>query len=203
MNQMATQISRIQQLKDAGRIGGKKFVALYGNPGTSIGRSMGGKNSWEKRKADPALYKKYANVPILPKESEHLAEFFGIILGDGNITRFQCAVYLNSKTDQKYSKFIVGLIKQLFGLNATISKHKADNVLRIVVSSADLVRFLLKNGLVLGNKVRQQAKVPSWILADKKYVRACLRGLMDTDGCLAWHNYVVNGKRYSYPKVIS
>jgi hypothetical protein len=33
-------------------------------------------------------------------------------------------------------------------------------------------------------------------------MKACLRGLMDTDGCFAWHRYYVNGRKYSYPKVI-
>ncbi len=35
-----------------------------------------------------------------------------------------------------------------------------------------------------GSKIKQQAHVPHWILADKKFSGACLRGLIQTDGCI-------------------
>lgn len=33
------------------------------------------------------------------------------------------------------------------------------------------------------------------------YVKVCIRGLVDTDGCFALHRYRVNGKEYCYPKI--
>ena len=58
-----------------------------------------------------------------------------------------------------------------------------------------------KIGLKIGSKVRQQVDVPQWIKNNEKYATACLRGLIDTDGCLIKHRYSVGGKEYLYKKL--
>ena len=35
-----------------------------------------------------------------------------------------------------------------------------------------------------GSKIAQNAHVPDWILANLKFSKACLRGLIQTDGCV-------------------
>ena len=37
--------------------------------------------------------------------------------------------------------------------------------------------------------------------SNKSYSIACLRGLIDTDGCVFTHRYRANGKMYSYKKL--
>ena len=113
---------------------------------------------------------------VKPKRSPALAEFVGIMLGDGGIGHYQATITLNAVTDTEYADFVVGAIGQLFGL--TPSRQTRENVCVIVVSSVELVEFLCRIGLVQGNKVKHQANLPSWIFADPHRVRACLRGLM-------------------------
>jgi hypothetical protein len=60
------------------------------------------------------------------------------------------------------------------------------------------LNILEKIGLKRGNKIRQQIDVPSWILANHDYVRACVRGLIDTDGTICLDKREVGGKIYSY-----
>ena len=62
---------------------------------------------------------------MAPKKSEDLAEFIGIMLGDGGLTHFQCTIYLNSQKERSYAKYIKNLIKKLFGY--TVKIHKKEN----------------------------------------------------------------------------
>ena len=58
-----------------------------------------------------------------------------------------------------------------------------------------------KLGLKIGNKIKQQVDIPDWIRQNKKFSIACVRGLIDTDGCAFTHYYKVNGKLYDYKKL--
>jgi len=70
-----------------------------------------------------------------------------------------------------------------------------------MISSIDLVDYLIKMGLKSGNKMKLQVDIPGWIKNNKLYSIACARGLMDTDGCVFTHSYKVNGKNYFYKKL--
>lgn len=188
-------------IKRAGALGGKRSFELYGLLGNKADKVKGGKSSWLKRKNDPELWNKYTNLILKPEESVDLAEFIGIMLGDGNITRFQCAIYLNSDTDQEYAEYVCSLVKKLFALKAVIYKSKREKVWRVSISSVNLVEYLKLKGLAIGNKVHLQVEVPPWIWAKPEYIRACVRGLIDTDGCFTLHKYKVNGTQYCYPKI--
>ena len=39
-------------------------------------------------------------------------------------------------------------------------------------------------GLKTGNKIKSQVTIPQWIIENKKFLQACLKGLIDTDGCI-------------------
>jgi hypothetical protein len=43
--------------------------------------------------------------------------------------------------------------------------------------------------------------IPDWIKNNEQYSIACVRGLVDTDGCVFIHRYKVNGKIYVYKKL--
>jgi intein/homing endonuclease len=60
--------------------------------------------------------------------------------------------------------------------------------------------FFDKLGLKKGDKVKQQVDIPDWIKQNRLYSIACLRGLVDTDGCIFTHSYRVNDKLYRYKK---
>lgn len=185
----------------AAKLGGKKRYELYGLLGDRKTRSKGGKKSWLKRKNNSELWNKYT-VPITePKESVNLAEFIGIMLGDGGLTPFQCTIYLNSETDKEFAYYVKGLADKLFGIMPKIYIHRKHKVWRISISSVNLVKYLTRKGLCLGNKVLLQVDVPSWIKLNSEYSKACIRGLIDTDGSFVIHKYKVKGKEYSYPRL--
>ena len=55
---------------------------------------------------------------------------------------------------------------------------------------------LEKSGLVRGNKVQHQVSIPEWIHSHSAFQKACVRGLMDTDGGVFFHHHTSNGHRY-------
>lgn len=185
----------------SGRLGGKKVYELYGLLGTYKSRVKGGVMSWYRRKKDPDLLKKYTNSFRKPRESSDFAEFIGIMLGDGGLTTHQCTVYLSSETDQEYAEYIKRLIKKLFDSTPSIYKHKRWKMLKVSISGINLVKYLTSRGLCTGNKVHLQVGVPDWVCAKPEYIKACIRGLIDTDGCFTLHKYKVNSKEYCYPKI--
>lgn len=195
-------INRWKESKnEANRKGGINRFKMYGEFATSDGRKKGGINSWLKREANPYLRMRFVKVIKRPEESDRLAELIGIILGDGGLSHFQCFIYLNSETDREYALFVKDLIAELFGIMPTINKHKKYKLLRVSVSSVDMIEYLLQKGMHLGNKVQMQVGIPDWIWEKSEYIQACIRGLIDTDGCFTIHKYRVKNKVYNYPKI--
>ena len=94
-----------------------------------------------------------------------------------------------------------GLIQQLFKIRAQVYHRPQASVNHITISRKSLVEYLHSRGLSIGSKVRQQIDIPDWIKADRRYTLTCVRGLIDTDGSVFTHSYVVNGKRYRYKKL--
>jgi len=197
-----TKLDKYWYVKKAAKLGGKISYQRYGLIGNRETRAKGGWMSWIKRKNDPDLWKKYLNTFSKPKKSKELAEFIGIMLGDGGMTSGQITIYLSSITDREYSSYVAKLIKELFDLKASVKEVKKSHVLRVGISGINLVKYLVEKGLQIGNKVRLQVGVPDWILGNDEYIKACIRGLIDTDGCFVIHRYSVKGKKYQYPKII-
>lgn len=190
-----------EHIKHIAYLGGRRRYELYGLLGTREDRAKGGRMCWLKRKNCPELWNKHTNLIVRPELSANLAEFVGIMLGDGSMTHFQCLVYLNSETDQEFAHYVRVLIDKLFGIIPRIHIHKKYKMLKISVSAVNLVEYLRTKGLSLGNKVHLQVGVPNWVLNKPEYIKACIRGLVDTDGCFALHKYKVNGREYCYPKI--
>ncbi len=137
----------------------------------------------------------------VPEYSEALAEFIGILLGDGGIRAYQVIVSLNKSHEAEYLQYVKQLIQRLFGVTASPYVDGNDDSVNLTVSSIRLVEWLEQIGMKRGNKVAQQVDVPSWIWQATAYQRGCLRGLVDTDGCFYRHRYRVNGQFYGYPKM--
>lgn len=186
------------------KIGG---IAVYQKYGIIGGNPEYRKKKWRKWWEQEGKFKKHIIVnktlPIKkPRKSRALAEFVGIVLGDGGISKYQLTITLNFKDDKNYIKFVVKLIKKLFSVNPSIYREEKKSIDNIVVSRIKLVKFCVeKLGLKIGNKIKQQIDIPNWIKRNKKFQIACIRGLVDTDGSIFTHNYKVNGKIYSYKKI--
>lgn len=111
--------------------------------------------------------------------SESLAEFFGIMLGDGHVSRFQILVTLGNK-EESYAQHVCALMKKLFGASPSIGIRKT-GYRDVYLGSVALAKWLFTEGLV-SHKVAAQVRTPRWIFAKKKYMTAFLRGFFDTDG---------------------
>jgi hypothetical protein len=137
-----------------------------------------------------------------PKFSENLAEFVGIMLGDGGISQRQVTITLHSEDDKEYGKFVINLIKKLFNVPVGIHYDKKCLAVDFVISRSKLVRFCIERlGLKKGNKIKQRIDIPDWIKRNQQYAIACVRGLLDTDGCVFIHCYKSNNKWYAYKKL--
>ena len=141
--------------------------------------------------------KSHRKLVLLPKYSVRLAEFFGLMLGDGGINNsWQANITINAVKDKEYATFISKLCEGLFGISPAIYKRKGKQALIVSLASTTVVDFLVVNGIPRGNKLKGGLKIPSWILAKKSYRIACVRGLIDTDGCLFIHKHTVSGRVY-------
>lgn len=141
--------------------------------------------------------KSHRKTVLIPKPSVRLAEFFGIMLGDGGINNaWQANITLNAIADRKYSLYVVDLCKHLFGIVPAVRKRKTREALVISLASTTVVDFLVDRGLLRGNKIAQGLAIPAWIMKNRSYRIACLRGLMDTDGCLYIHRHRIGGHTY-------
>ncbi|OGZ78126.1 MAG: hypothetical protein A2358_02110 [Candidatus Staskawiczbacteria bacterium RIFOXYB1_FULL_37_44] len=138
----------------------------------------------------------------IPHFSKSLAEFVGIMLGDGGITLNQISISTNSIADRKYGYFVKKLIKKLFQVNAKIYFIDSHTVMIISVSRKRLVEFCNKKlGLHIGNKLKQGLNIPSWIRNNPEFEKSCIRGLIDTDGSIFNEIHNVKGKKYSYKRL--
>lgn len=165
----------------AGSIGGRATFKKYGLLGTPESRMRGTLKSLETHRKNPTGCFSRKKIKI-PPYSERLAEFIGILLGDGGLSPMQATITLNAKDDKEYANYVVKSAERLFGISPSVRERKSDNTCSIVISRAALISFLTMQGLVIGNKVRQQVRIPSWIHTKKQYAYACARGLFDTDG---------------------
>lgn len=191
---------------NAGRLGAKARLKLYGNPGTYEGRKKGGLTTQELIRKNPEYFKKFGDavkkIISYPHPSVKLAEFIGIFIGDGGVkSKYQIAISYNNIKDKNYSDYCAKLIKELFLLDSTCYINKGNNGADIIVSSVELVKFLNSQGFNIGDKIRNKIDIPNWINKNKKYQRACLRSLTDTDGGVYFHTYKINGKRYRYLRI--
>ncbi|MAE43172.1 hypothetical protein CMO93_05350 [Candidatus Woesearchaeota archaeon] len=128
-----------------------------------------------------------------PKKSKELAELVGIILGDGNINYIKKGKKIGTymvriSGDKRYeydylTKYVSSLFMRLFSIGTKISKRKG-NDLSIIVHSKKLVKFFISLGLKSGNKITNQVTIPKWIFKKEEYLKSCIRGLIDTDGCI-------------------
>lgn len=188
----------------SGRVNGKKGglnrIIKYGVTLTQTDRIKGGYMSQVRRRENPDYYRALGcNIPndfVHPRYSEKLAEMMGIILGDGGITNDQCEITLHVIDDVEYAKHVKLLFDELFGTHATICSYPKHRVIKVVISGVKLVSILESLGLRRGNKVVHQVDMPDWVKQNPNYLRACMRGLFDTDGGTFTHKHKVGGKEY-------
>lgn len=140
--------------------------------------------------------------------NENLAELTGIILGDGSFylgkTTTELDIAFNSITEKEYANFVESLILSIIKTKVYRIQQKTKNCLHLRVGRKADVLSLLSNSIIKsGNKIENQVTIPNWIWQNYSFLRACVRGLFDTDGSLYrlkphWPNlYQLSFKAYN------
>ena len=148
------------------------------------GRSKGGKLS---------INTKIKKI-IIPKINENFAEVIGIILGDGHVGEFKkgkkvrcysITIAGNMQTDIDYmTRYIPLLFKKVFNEIGKVSYSKTSHTGYFKIYGKEFINFLKKQGLMSGNKKKNNQGIPKWIKKDKKLLIKCIKGLIDTDGSI-------------------
>ncbi|MBS3113678.1 hypothetical protein J4448_01125 [Candidatus Woesearchaeota archaeon] len=134
------------------------------------------------------------------EKNKELAEFLGILLGDGNLNKSSnCITIVGSlEEDSYYKDNVIPLIKGLFQVNPKLRNRNDRNAIYIDFNSKEVMDYLTNPiGLVRGNKVN--AHVPTLIKNDISLIPPFLRGLFDTDGCFKFSKQT-SQKNY-YPRI--
>jgi len=109
-------------------IGAQKRFQIYGNPATPEGRRKGGLTTQRLIRKNPKLALESGIIVRKkihdPRHSLQLAEFIGIMLGDGGVTNYQLNITLNSETDKEYIVYVKSLLERLFCVQAPIMLRK-------------------------------------------------------------------------------
>lgn len=71
----------------------------------------------------------------------------------------------------------------------------------ICISGSDFINYLVEKVLCVGSKLKANIGIPTWIKRNDEYSKACIRGLIDTDGCFFKHSYETKGKLYEYRRI--
>lgn len=183
----------------------KGGLASYAKQGGHIGDPLVRQQKWQEwweRTGKLNSHFPFHNLPFnKPEKSEKLAEFIGLMMGDGGMTERQFTITLHHIDDLEYCKFVAKTIEELFGVIPSVRHRPKFSVNVIVVSRSEMIKYLHELGLPIGNKVKQRFDIPPWIKENREYMIACIRGLVDTDGSVFTHRYRVNGKMYSYKKI--
>lgn len=181
----------------AARLGGLERQKIYGDLGTPEGRRRGGLRSAQVQKDLPNGFKKLKRIHI-PKHSVELAEFMGIMQGDGHLGDYQVLMVTNSETDMDHACFVGCLGEKLFKVTPVIRPRKHEKAVRVLFSSKLMVEALHLFGMPIGNKIFHGLSIPPWILSSSEYKAAFIRGLFDTDGCVFLDKHLIKNRLYQH-----
>lgn len=150
--------------------------------------------------------KRGVKLPV--KVTKELAEFIGIMIGDGHLgyykginrkghkyVTYQIKI-AGSKREENYAQHIQNLFGQLFGVTLCYAKEPGEaTILRKY--SRGIMEFLNKKcGIPLNNKC-SIVKIPTIIKNNNKNIQfAFLRGLADTDYSVTFKNRTKKGHNY-------
>lgn len=182
---------------EAARLGGLARQAAHGDLGTIEGRRKGGLRSLSTHEFLNTNFKRLRQIK-LPRASPLLAEFIGIVAGDGHVDTYQVGLTTNSETDRLHAEHFAMLAKKLFDLDSRITFRKTSKACVVTLSSKALCDYLHSQGLPNGSKVQLGVAVPLWIVRNDVFALAYARGLFDSDGCVYQDNHVIKGKQYSH-----
>lgn len=128
-------------------------------------------------------------------KEEDMAEFIGIMLGDGSFYGNTVRIAFD-KRNINYIKHVEDLFYKIFKIELKKYVVSTTNQAYLYRCNKNVAYILQNLGLKRGNKIKNQVGIPGWIKQNKKFSRRCIRGLIDTDGCI----YTCKRERQTYIK---
>ncbi|MFA5141712.1 MAG: LAGLIDADG family homing endonuclease [Candidatus Woesearchaeota archaeon] len=128
--------------------------------------------------------------------NERLAEFVGIMLGDGYISypkTPRIKISLDSIVDKDYLSYVHTLLEEIFGCNIILENRKTENTSNLFIFNRDVIRSIINEIGLIPSPKWDRAIIPTWIF-QKHFEKQVLRGYFDTDGCVVRTNN--NGTLY-------
>lgn len=173
------------------------------------GASKAGKISTLKDKGNKriAYARKFIKLPqIKIKINEFFCEFYGALLGDGCISKFQdfegtkrtiICISGNKMLDSDYLQYLKSKLKSEFNINSYFYKYKNRNMCLLTIKNKKFSLFLGRLGFPTGIKYNK-IKIPDKIMRlPWNMQKMTIRGIFDTDGSLC----AKKREKYKYPQI--
>ena len=138
---------------------------------------------------------------------ENLAEFIGIVAGDGHLNCYSrnnsksYSIVITCNLDEYkfyFNNIIQTKFNKLFNTHLNITYIKKKNYFNAYNYSKAIVNYINKNfSIPIGNK-SSDVKIPNNIMESGKLVLSFIRGLADTDFSLGFKN---KGNLHNYPVI--
>ena len=136
--------------------------------------------------------------PFSAAVDSRMAEFLGMLIGDGCISRFvsegkekfEIAFTGNPSELNYYANFLKPLIEGLFPIKGRL-RIRRDNTIRLHFRSKRLAQYFLSLGLPLGKK--RDASIPNQVKG-RELVKSFIRGFYHAEGSI----YFRYSKQYPY-----
>ncbi|MFQ5722382.1 MAG: hypothetical protein ACE5GI_07800, partial [Candidatus Aminicenantales bacterium] len=134
---------------------------------------------------------KKRNIILPYRMNEDLAEDIGIQIGDGclHLGKKDFAILCSGNYSEDFlyfHNFLIPLKKRLFkNVVLNLRKHKNQNTYELKIGSKAIFTFYRKViGLPAGYK--NGIKIPELLFDKESWIKACIRGIFDTDFCLTF-----------------
>ena len=136
---------------------------------------------------------KMKELGIIPKDyppfplSGDLAEYIGVILGDGNISMFprtERIILVSNANNNGFIKHYSILTERLFNKKPKIYKLNDCQAVRITLYQKYISERL---GIPIGNRGKLHLRPKRWIHANKKFLIRYLKGLFEAEGSFSIH----------------
>jgi hypothetical protein len=141
--------------------------------------------------------KRNITIPSVPNQI--LAEEVGIHIGDGSMNIYG-GTHLYSlrghrvDDEEYYRNYIPKIYKRLYNLDVNIRTWP--DVIGFQCASKVIIKFKHDlNKLPLG--IKGDITIPEFVMRNPSFMRACLRGIFDTDGCV----YLEKKSQGLYPRI--
>ncbi len=129
----------------------------------------------------------------MPTLNENIAEIAGALIGDGCISRYKTKegrirIFLllsgHSANDLPYYRnTIMPIFKKEFGVNGRLYLRKDTKAILYWIGNKEVIAYFVKLGLPVGKK-SSSIRIPAVIHRDPVLLKACIRGIFNTDGCV-------------------